>query len=257
MKSRFVFILLGVTSLAAAVGVAVAMMQSPPTDRADSSPSAQPTGSSPTATKPLSPPADAIAQAPTTPAPNPQPDRPTETKVPPSRQVDSCVIKMALVDDPTSPLNIRSTPTTADANNIVGQVKNGTYLSVEKEQDGWLQITDPMQGWVAKSRTRSGCNEKVERVSFGTGNTSTEISDRFVGTGFHKYVLNARQGQTITVTRQSGPFPFITTPNGKLLAEIPDNRDRWSGELPTSGDYSIQLDSNYKGYPYSFIVEIK
>lgn len=163
---------------------------------------------------------------------------------------------MARVDDPEPPLNVRSSPTTT-APNVVGQVPNGTYLTVTQDQDGWLQVTDPVAGWVAKSRTQSGCNEKVERVSFGAGNTSAEISDRFIGTGFHQYQLNAAAGQTLTLSRQSGPLPVVLKPNGQLLAEIPDDRDRWSGTLPISGDYVLQLDSNYKGYAYSFVVEIK
>ncbi|MDX2232355.1 MAG: SH3 domain-containing protein [Leptolyngbyaceae cyanobacterium bins.349] len=254
MNSQSILILIGVTSLAIAAGVAVAMMQSPSKDQIAAAPAASSPSPSPIATQ--SPPPTAAAIAPPAAPAQPQPPAPV-AKVPPSRQIESCVIKMATVDDPESPLNVRSSPTTANTNNIVGQVQNGTFLTVTKVQNGWLQITEPLQGWVAQSRTRNGCNEKIERVRFGTGNTSTEISDRFIGTGFHKYLFQARAGQTITVTRQSGPFPFITKPDGKLLADIQDDRDRWSGELPVSGDYGVQLDSNYKGYPYSFVVEIK
>lgn len=251
MNRRSLTIAIAVTTLAVAAGVAVAMMQS--TSEKAAAPNPQPTNiMSPNS--PVSTPSTPVASPSV--SPNSQPDVATNAKGEPSRRIESCTIKMVRVDDPNPPLNVRSSPTTA-AQNIVGKVENGTFLTVAKEQDGWLQITDPVQGWVAKSRTQHGCNQKVERVSFGTGNTSAEISDRFIGTGFHKYLLNARAGQTITITRQSGPIPFVIQPDGQVLAEIPDERDRWSGTLPTSGDYVLQLDSNYKGYAYSFLVEIQ
>lgn len=55
--------------------------------------------------------------------------------------------------DPTSPLNVRSGAGTEFA--IAGKLGNGTQLQVIGEQKGWLQISAPISGWVAKSRT--GC----------------------------------------------------------------------------------------------------
>ena len=254
MNRKTQIILTSLTVLATAGGVAVAMMQTRPEDPiavATPSPSVTPS-ISPTATPSPSPTPSASPSS----QPSPTPNEPAASPKPPSREVTSCRVTMVRVNDPESPLNVRSSPTTAE-DNVVGQVENGTYLSVSKEQDGWFQVTDPVAGWVVKSRTEFGCNEKVERVFLGTGNTSTEVSDRLVGTGFHKYLFNAKAGQTLTVTRQSGPFPMILLPNGDMLAELVDERDRWSGTLPASGDYTLQLDSNYKGYAYSFLVTIE
>jgi serine/threonine protein kinase len=61
-----------------------------------------------------------------------------------------------VVVDPDSPLNVRSTPDTKP-DNIVGTVEDGTRLSVVAEQNGWLQINSPLQGWVAKNRTKRVC----------------------------------------------------------------------------------------------------
>ncbi len=61
-----------------------------------------------------------------------------------------------VVSDPASPLNVRSTPDTKP-DNIVGTVEDGTRLSVVVEQNGWLQINSPLQGWVAKNRTKTVC----------------------------------------------------------------------------------------------------
>lgn len=172
-----------------------------------------------------------------------------------TQQVPSCVVKMAVVNDPDAPLNVRSTPSATAT--VVGRVNNGAFLTVVKEQDGWFQVDGSVKGWVAKSRTRSGCNEKVDRVSFEAGNTSAKVSDRFIGSGFHRYLVNAQQGQTLTVIRQNGHLPVISKPNGTVLLGMDNNRDRWSGELSASGDYILQMDSNFRGYPYAFTVEIK
>jgi predicted secreted protein len=164
---------------------------------------------------------------------------------------------MAIVNDPEPPLNVRSAPTNEKAN-VVDQLENGTFLSVIKEQNGWLQITEPTKGWVAKSRTSHGCNQKVERVNFGKGEQASRITDRFIGTGSHQYLFQAREGQSMTITVQDGPFPLVTGPNGQTLVAGPDDQRRqWTGVLPATGDYTVQLDSNFRGYPYGFTVEIR
>jgi hypothetical protein len=164
---------------------------------------------------------------------------------------------MAIVNDPEPPINVRSTPTN-DKANVIGQLKNGTFLTVEKEQNGWFQITDPIKGWVAKSRTTSSCNQKVERIRLGPGETSVSITDRFIGTGSHRYLFTVQPEQRLTVTRNDGPFPAVISPSGKFLVGSPDeNRTQWSEVISEPGDYTVMLDSNYKGYPYSFVVEIR
>jgi len=163
---------------------------------------------------------------------------------------------MVQVNDPESPLNVRSAPGTVSTQ-VVGTLTNGTYVSVEAEKEGWLQVSNPVQGWISANRTKKGCNEKVERIQLNAGQT-LQIGDRFVGTGSHRYVIAAKQGQKLTVTRTEGPFPFITGPDGKLLVDGTDeNRPQWSGQLPAAGEYTIQLDSNYKGYSYDFSVEMQ
>jgi hypothetical protein len=173
------------------------------------------------------------------------------------RDVIKCITSMAVVADPESPLNVRSSPTTG-ADNVVGQLKNGTYVSVVNQRDGWFQITDPLQGWIAKNRTESGCNQKVEEVQFASSATSATVRDRFIGTGSHEYVFQANQGQTVNLTVQDGPIPAIYAPGGKVLND-PGREDitTWSGSLPATGDYRFVLDSNYKGYDYSFTVQVK
>jgi serine/threonine protein kinase len=62
-----------------------------------------------------------------------------------------------VVFDSESPLNVRSIPDTK-LGQIVGTLGNGTPLTVIAEQNGWLQISSPVQGWVSKKRTKTACS---------------------------------------------------------------------------------------------------
>jgi hypothetical protein len=179
---------------------------------------------------------------------------------------DTCKVTMAIVSDPNPPTNVRSTPEVRDGN-IIGQVQNRTQLSVQEEQNNWFKVrtlgNEPLEGWVSKNVTESGCNEKTQRITIPSNSNSVTIRDRFIGTGSHEYTISAQQGQTITVTANSGPFPFI-------FAASDVNRQRelsnqggapgpisWSSQISTSGDYVIDLESNFRGYEYSFTVELR
>lgn len=61
-----------------------------------------------------------------------------------------------VVFDSESPLNVRSIPDTK-LGQVVGTLNNGTPLTVIAEQNGWLQISSPVQGWVSKKRTKTAC----------------------------------------------------------------------------------------------------
>lgn len=164
---------------------------------------------------------------------------------------------MARVNDSESPLNVRSSPNAASKENIVGQLKDGTYVEIEDKQNGWYKITGETPGWIAQSKTESNCTEKIERVEFSQGQTSIEIVDRFIGVGTHTYRFNLAQGQQLTVTRNRQVFPRIVSPNGKDLASFDEDRKTWTGEVPVTGDYSIVFESNYKGYDYAVVVEAR
>lgn len=165
---------------------------------------------------------------------------------------------MAKVNDPESLLNVRSSPNAASKDNIVGKLRNGAYVDVKDEQDGWFNITGETPGWIAKSRTESNCGEKIERVEFGKGQDSIQIADRFIGVGTHSYRLNLAKGQKLTVTSdRGGVFPRIIAPNGRDLVSSPDQQSPWTSELAETGDYKFELESNYKGYQYAFSVQAR
>ncbi len=255
-RQASVIIVSTLTGLAAIAGVTAALNrpQNPVDPYSFNSPPTSRTTRSPVPTTPL----NSVPQ--TKPAST---NRPTETEASPkaatpaSRDVQKCVVQMAKVSDVTSPLNVRSSPSTESSENIVGSLKNGTYVTVVEEQPDWFKISTPSKGWIAKSKTDHTCSEKVEQVGFGAGQESIVIDDRFVGTGSHEYRFNLQQGQDITVVSQQGPLPSIVAPGGKPLSEMQDGKATWRGTAPATGDYALILDSNFKGYKYRFTLTAK
>ncbi|MBD2039608.1 SH3 domain-containing protein [Microcoleus sp. FACHB-672] len=207
-------------------------------------------------------PAQAPAQAPTQPAQT-TPVKAAPANVPPAAgqpqaSNPKCEISNAKINDPKPPTNIRSSPE-VKPNNIVGKVENGRVVSVKSEKNGWLQITEPITGWISKSVAETECKEKNQPISFPPNRNSATISGRFIGTGTHKYTLKANQGQTLTVTSLKGSFPAIYGPDGKYLGGDPNitNSPPWTGKLPATGQYSLVLESYFKGYDYQFSAELK
>jgi Bacterial SH3 domain len=251
MKSA-AYVIASLLSVGAVAGGTVALRQqpvtAPPMTKAVSpAPSAQP----PT-----------IAALPDKPAAIPPKITPTtrETIAPtnsapsqPSRQVSSCKILMAIVKDST-PLNVRDQPNLDGA--IVGTVTDGTFVNVKQEQSGWLEIAAPA-GWIAKSKTASQCGQKVEQVSFGSGQTSATLSDEFLGAGNHQYKLALGQGQTLTIKGSLGPMPAVIAPDGKYLVGLDEANGTWTTKLPSTGEYTVEMDSNFRGYKYDFSVDVQ
>jgi hypothetical protein len=264
MAPKSVLIVAGLAGLAAVTGVTSAVMQSPspqptvtilesPKALATVSPSPTPQATKFSPSKPLTePPVEQSVDSNSEPA-SAEPEKPGEAL----REVESCKVTMAKVNDPNPPLNVRSTPNTASDDNVVSQLKNGTFVTITGEQEGWFRISTPVKGWLSIKNVESGCNGKVERVSFGKGGNSAEISDRFIGVGSHEYRLNLAKGQTLTVRSDKGDLPLISAPNGKVINDPQDGKQVWTGELPATGDYKLQMESNFKGYKYSFSVAVK
>ncbi|KAM3101722.1 SH3 domain-containing protein [Phormidesmis sp. 146-12] len=262
MAPKSVLIVAGLAGLAAVMGITSAVMQSQspqPTVTVSESPnaiaSASPTPN-PQATNFSAPKPSVQSPADQTVDQNPEPTEP-ENPAEALREVESCKVTMAKVSDPNPPLNVRSTPDTTSNDNVVGQLKNGTFVTVTGEQEGWFRISTPVKGWLSIKNVESGCNGKVERVSFGKGGNSVEISDRFIGVGSHEYRLNLAKGQMLTVRSEKGDLPLIFAPNGKVINDPQDGKQVWMSELPSTGDYKLQMESNFKGYKYAFSVEVK
>ncbi len=170
-----------------------------------------------------------------------------------------CKITMAIVDDPEPPLNVRSSPEVREGN-IVDQLNNDTFVSVADGQYGWLRITDPATGWIAKNRTRSTCARVDRNIIFSPDSDVVTVKGQIIGTGSHSYRLRMIQGQTITIKNFGDVFPAIINPDGQLMARDPNlegSKGEWRSIIPVSGVYTLQLDSNLRGFEYEFLVQIQ
>jgi hypothetical protein len=80
----------------------------------------------------------------------------------------------------------------------------------------------------------------VRRVNFPRGRTTAILRGAVRRGVSHDYLLRAREGQGMTVhLTASGDASFsILSPNGNSLADFVSD---WSGELPESGDYRINV----------------
>jgi serine/threonine protein kinase len=70
-------------------------------------------------------------------------------------QKPNCDYTKRLISDPNPPINVRQGAGVDFA--IVGKLDNGTQVTVQSEQQGWLQISAPIAGWVAANRTKPIC----------------------------------------------------------------------------------------------------
>ncbi len=232
----------GLTTIAAVTGAAIAFLDKP---------SPQQPAASVTQTPTTPPPAAPKVEAPTSgsvPEVSPQPV-PTKTQRPMAD--DRCSVTMAKVMDPDPPLNVRSSPDSS-APNITGQLNNGVYVTIEAETSEWYKITSPQSGWIAKSKTKHGCSQRAERLA-----ANSTVTGEFIGTGDHIYIVNLKSGQTLTLNPTQGPRPGLMDPGGKMIQEMEDDRSPLIIPIKASGDYRIDLASQYKGYTYEFTVEVK
>ena len=86
--------------------------------------------------------------------------------------------------------------------------------------------------------------DRTRRIRFERGRTTTVIKDAVVRGDRDRYILRARAGQTLTVhitsVEENAVFD-IYRPGGKLTLENAQESMDWTGTLPRSGDYIIEV----------------
>ena len=85
--------------------------------------------------------------------------------------------------------------------------------------------------------------QTTRRVRFPKGGSSATVSGQVKGYDYIDYVVGAKAGQTMSVrlTGSSVAEFVIRLPDGENLSTEATSVREWSGELPTSGDYSIRV----------------
>jgi serine/threonine protein kinase len=70
---------------------------------------------------------------------------------------DRCLVGVCIVSDLEAPLAVRSLPSANST--VVSKLDNGARVRVVQETNGWLQIDQPLAGWVIASRTEPICQD--------------------------------------------------------------------------------------------------
>ena len=156
-------------------------------------------------------------------------------------------------------LNVRSGPGTG--NRIVGALSNGTSVrNLGCQMQGnsrWCQIemmTDMRErGWV-NARYLSGQGggqatqlpsaSRMQRVTFSSGSTGTEFTDRLSRGTSVTYLLGARNGQDLyfrLAANSPGLSYKIFNPDGSLLLGETNAAQEYRGQLWQSGDHKIEV----------------
>ena len=102
----------------------------------------------------------------------------------------------------------------------------------------------------------------TKRVRFPRGHTTATLKNSVVRGTRDRYTLGARAGQKmsiqITSIEKNAVFT-IYTPDGGTLEGAGEGEDasRWSGALPTSGDYVIEVGGTRGNATYTLKVTVR
>lgn len=96
----------------------------------------------------------------------------------------------------------------------------------------------------------------TERVSFEPGATGVTLTNTLPDNKSKRYVLECNSGQSMTVNVPEGTVSAaIIAPNGEKIATA-NSTTPWQGQLPSSGDYTIEISGDNKAN-YGVKIEVK
>ena len=96
----------------------------------------------------------------------------------------------------------------------------------------------------------------TERVSFEPGATGVTLTNTLPENKSKRYLLGCNSGQSMTLNVQEGTVSAaITAPNGEKVATV-NSTTPWQGQLPSSGDYTIEISGDNKAN-YGVKIEVK
>lgn len=102
-----------------------------------------------------------------------------------------------------------------------------------------------------------------KRIRFAKGKSSATVRGAVVRADSDRYLVGASAGQTMTVKitslEKNAVFQIYEPNSDSTLAGAGEGEDatRWSGELPTSGDYAIVVGGTRGNATYSLTVTIR
>jgi hypothetical protein len=103
-------------------------------------------------------------------------------------------------------------------------------------------------------------SDRTRRVRFARGRTTTVIKDAVVRGTRDRYILGARAGQTLIVhltSLENNAVFDVYAPGGKRVLDGAQETTDWTGELPRSGDYVIEVGGTRGNASYTLEVTIR
>ncbi|HEX8772511.1 MAG TPA: hypothetical protein VF735_02830 [Pyrinomonadaceae bacterium] len=103
-------------------------------------------------------------------------------------------------------------------------------------------------------------SDRTRRVRFARGRTTTVIKDAVVRGTRDRYILGARAGQTLIVhitSLENNAVFDIYGRGGKRVLDGAQETTDWTGELPRSGDYVIEVGGTRGNASYTLEVTIR
>ena len=102
--------------------------------------------------------------------------------------------------------------------------------------------------------------DRTRRIRFESGRTTKVIKDAVVRGDRDRYLLRARAGQTlivhITSVENNAVFD-IYRPGGRRTLENAQESTDWTGALPRSGDYIIEVGGTRGNASYTLEVTVR
>ena len=112
---------------------------------------------------------------------------------------------------------------------------------------------------VATGAAEAG-RDRTRRIRFESGRTTKVIKDAVVRGDRDRYLLRARAGQTLIVhiTSEENNAVFdIYRPGGRRTLENAQESMDWTGTLPRSGDYIIEVGGTRGNATYTLEVTVR
>ena len=102
----------------------------------------------------------------------------------------------------------------------------------------------------------------VKRIKFARGKNSATVSNSVIRGDRDTYILGANGGQTMSVritSLENNTVFQIESPDGSFLpgADEGDDTMKWTGELPSDGDYKIIVGGTRGNASYRLTVSIR
>jgi hypothetical protein len=100
---------------------------------------------------------------------------------------------------------------------------------------------------IAPSLSAQDAGKTTRRIQFARGRTTATLKGQIKKNQEIVYLLRANKGQTLSVRVAAASTPnhdvvfTINGPGNVSLMEEGDLNTEWSGELPATGDYAINL----------------